>query len=78
MLDFPPSGLRPPRWWGVAQPERTSYEADPGKQAQRLSATETFGVELSGAALSRVGLASAPIDPEHSILYFAEAVPAAG
>ncbi len=78
MIDFPPTGLRPPRWWGVAQPERTSYEADPGKQAQRLSATETFGVELSGAALSRVGLASAPIDPEHSILYFAEAVPAAG
>ncbi len=59
MLDFPPSGLRPPPWWGVSP-----AAADP----------PTSGLELSGAILGEVGLMSAQINPDHAVLYFAEAV----
>ena len=74
MLDFPPSGLVPPLWWGVKQVGGDPYEQRALHAPSRLAATENFGVVLSGGALAAVGLAAPVVDPEHSVLYLAEAV----
>lgn len=54
-----PSGLQPPAWWGVPR------GGDP---------TGAGGVELSGRQLSTLGLAHAPVHPDHAVLYLVEAV----
>jgi len=75
MLDFPPSGLRPPPWWGVRRAAANDY--DPlhgGLPARWLADPLTLGVELSGAVLAEVGVMAAQVDPEHAVIYLAEAV----
>ena len=74
MLDFPPSGLAPPRWWGVTQVGRDPYEQRALPAPSRFEASGTPGVVLSGAALAAVGLSAPVVDPEHTILYLAEAI----
>ena len=74
MLDFPPSGLVPPLWWGVTRVGGDPYEQRALHAPSRFAASGTPGVVLSGAALAAVGLSAPIIDPEHTILYLAEAV----
>ncbi len=78
MLDHAPVETAP-AWWGV-EPEITDddlahrLDALAHGKGQTLRPTDDFGIELSGAALARVGLAHAPTFPETAILYLAEAV----
>ena len=74
MIDFPPSGLVPPLWWGVKQVGGDTYEQRALHAPTRFEASRSEGVVLSGAALAAVGLAAPVVDPEHTILYLAEAV----
>jgi alpha-galactosidase len=75
MLDFPPSGLRPPPWWKVRPVPAEEYASLHGGPPARLLVDRlTAGVELSGAVLAEVGLMSAQIDPDHAVIYLAEAV----
>jgi alpha-galactosidase len=74
MLDFPPSGLVPPLWWGVTQVGGDPYEQRASHAPSRFAASGTPGVVLSGAALAAVGLSAPIVDPEHTILYLAEAI----
>jgi alpha-galactosidase len=75
MLDFPPSGLRPPPWWKVQPVPAEEYASLHGGPPARLLVDRlTAGVELSGAVLAEVGLMSAQIDPDHAVIYLAEAV----
>jgi alpha-galactosidase len=73
MLGFSASGLRPPPWWGVhAGPADAYHDAGPG-QARFTADGELVGVELKGAALSGVGLKGPQVNPDHTVLYLAEA-----
>jgi len=73
MIEYPPSGLRPPPWWGVHSVGQHEYGAH--GMPRRFAADGTvMGVELTGAALAQAGLTAAQIDPDHAVLYFAEAV----
>jgi alpha-galactosidase len=75
MLDFPPSGLRPPPWWGVRPAAANEYEHQhSGFPARLVVDPLTLGVELSGAVLAEAGLMAAQVDPEHAVIYLAEAV----
>ncbi len=73
MLAVAPSGLRPPAWWGVTMPDHFE-PAIAGVVANPLVDGPPPQVELTGAALSTLGVAAAQIDPEHALLYFLEAV----
>ena len=76
MLDFPPSGLRPPDWWGI-RPAAAADDYDPlhgGLPTRWLADPLTFGVVLSGAVLGEVGLMAAQVNPDHAVIYLAEAV----
>ena len=78
MLDHAPVETAPV-WWGVV-PEIGDHDlahrldALAHGKGQTLRPTDDFGIELSGAALARVGLVHAPTFPETAILYLAEAV----
>jgi hypothetical protein len=74
MLDFPPSGLRPPVWWGVSQTGGDPYEQRASDAASHFAASGSPGVVLSGAALAGTGLSAPVLDPEHSVLYLAKAI----
>ncbi|HEY5820450.1 MAG TPA: alpha-galactosidase [Propionibacteriaceae bacterium] len=78
MIDFAPSGLKPPAWWGVEEVNDTDLSETEkiltGGQVRFSPVEGSFGVELSGAALGRVGLLAAPVNPDHTVLYLAEAV----
>ena len=74
MLDFPPSGLVPPPWWGMTEVGGDWYEQRALHAPSRFAASGTPGVVLSGAALAAVGLSAPVVDPEHTILYLAEAI----
>ena len=72
LLEHAPSGLRPPAWWGVELV--VDWYADPadGHRARLVPTADSLGVELSGAALGSVGLAAAPINPDHAVIYVVE------
>ncbi|MCW2810920.1 MAG: aga [Friedmanniella sp.] len=73
MLETAPSGLRPPPWWGTGTTDPfLANVAGHGHTA--LDAAAARGVELSGAALSGLGLAMAQLDPDHALLYLVDAV----
>jgi alpha-galactosidase len=73
MLNFPPSGLVPPPWWGATRIGRDPYEgALPAPT--RFAASGSPGIVLSGTALAGVGLSAPVVDPEHTVLYLAEAI----
>jgi alpha-galactosidase len=75
MLDFPPSGLRPPPWWRVRRTPAEEYASlHGGPPAHLLADPLTTGVELSGAVLGEVGLMAAQVNPDHAVIYLAEAV----
>jgi alpha-galactosidase len=74
MLGFPPSGLIPPPWWGVTKVGGDLYEQRALHAPSRFAASGSPGVVLSGAVLATVGLAAPVVDPEHTILYLAEAI----
>ena len=75
MLDYPPSGLRPPPWWGVRAAPANDFDPLNGGLPNRLLVDPlTLGVELSGAVLGKVGLMAAQVNPDHAVIYLAEAV----
>ena len=75
MLDYPPSGLRPPPWWGVRPAAANDYEQlHSGLPARLVADRATLGAEHSGAALAHAGLMAPQINPDHTVLYLAEAV----
>jgi alpha-galactosidase len=74
MLDFLPSGLVPPPWWGADYIRRDPYEQRAQHGPTRFASSGSRGVVLSGAALAAAGLSAPIVDPEHSVLYLAEAI----
>ena len=74
MLEYPPAGLQPPPWWGAQHvPGDPSQELAAGGSAQYRPHGESFGIELPGSVLTTIGLMAAPVHPEHTVLYLAEA-----
>jgi alpha-galactosidase len=73
MLEHAPL-VEPPAWWGVTGDHAHMYDQVSAGTRSSLRPTDSFGVELSGAALGRVGLHHAPAFPETVTLYLAEAV----
>ena len=76
LLQHAPSGLRPPAWWGVVELSGHNGYEDPAshKPSTYAAAGETPGVVLPGSVLASVGLAAAPINPDHALIYLVEAV----
>jgi alpha-galactosidase len=74
MLEYPPSGLVPPPWWGVTHIRRDPYEQRALHSPARFAASGSPGVMLSGAALANAGLSAPVLHPENSVLYLAEAI----
>jgi len=77
MTQYPPTGLKAPAWWGVQQDvtdELDAIAAGRPLALAPLAADGTLGVELSGATLGTIGLVHAPINPDHVVLFLAEAV----
>ena len=74
MLNFPPSGLVPPPWWGATRIGRDPYEQRALHAPTRFAAPGSPGIVLSGTALAGVGLSAPVVDPEHTVLYLAEAI----
>jgi len=72
MMGYPPLGLRPPLWWG-AEPEPAAEHTGVGA-GSRPRYRVPDGIELPGAVLMEVGLAAAPVHPEHTVLYHLVAV----
>ena len=76
MIDYPPLGVRPPLWWGVElEPAGEYVQVAAGRRGRyQVREGEQLGIELPGAVLTEVGLAVAPVHPEHTILYHLVAV----
>ena len=74
MLEYLPSGLRTPPWWGMQRLVADQYAevADDG-QAHYTFEKESLGVDLRGSVLTDVGLMLAPINPDHAVLYHVSA-----
>ncbi|WP_203568908.1 alpha-galactosidase [Aestuariimicrobium ganziense] len=74
LLDFPPH-TRPPAWWGVKEDRSNELHYISNHLPFPLVPTsDRPGVELSGTALSLVGLEQAPTFPEQAALYLVEKV----
>ena len=76
LLQHSPSGLRPPQWWGVTKVrEHDEYEdLAVHEPPTYVAAGKNAGVVLPGSVLGSVGLAAAPISPDHAVIYLVEAV----
>ena len=72
MLGSAPSGLRPPPWWGIT--DAGPFQANVTAATTPANDKTVPTIELPGAVLTNLGLASAQIDPEHALLYHLEAV----
>jgi alpha-galactosidase len=70
-----PSGLLPPRWWGVRYQaiDGLGDVANGGPRAPK-PVGEATGIVAPGSVLSRVGVMEAPVNPDHVVLYLAEAI----
>ena len=67
--------VQAPHWWGVEKMSQAEEAAHVTHGAAlTFRPTADFGVELTGAALAKVGLLHAPVHPENAVLYLAEAV----
>ncbi|MCA0307115.1 MAG: alpha-galactosidase [Actinobacteria bacterium] len=70
-----PSGIHPPRWWGVERDLSTELDdLSTGRPPRLRPSGEHAGVVLTGAALAAAGLIEAPVNPDHVVLYLAESV----
>ena len=76
MINHPPSGLKPARWWGVERAQIDPHAAMAAGHAGRFRVSDggELGVELPGSVLVDAGLAAAAVDPDHTVLYLARAV----
>ncbi|MFL6028181.1 MAG: alpha-galactosidase [Friedmanniella sp.] len=74
MLDFSASGLRPPPWWGVGPAAAGEHDAPGAGQVRLVGKQDQIGVELTGAALARVGVTGPQVNPDHTVLYLAQAL----
>ncbi len=70
-----PSGVQPPKWWGIERDFSHDTADLTAGVGPRLAATgaET-GVVLPGSVLASTGLMEAPVHPDHVLLYLVEAV----
>lgn len=70
-----PSGINPPKWWGVERDFSDELADLTGGRGPRLKpAIGDAGVVLPGSALASAGLMEAAVNPDHVVLYLAEAV----
>nr|WP_300144869.1 alpha-galactosidase [Propionicimonas sp.] len=69
----PPSGVLPPPWWGV-ELDLSPESAGAGPVPTLRLAGAPSGVVLPGSLLATTGLIEAPMQPDHVVLYLAEAV----
>jgi alpha-galactosidase len=76
LLQHAPSGLRPPQWWGVTRVWQHDEYADLAAHLPPTYAAtaEAPGVVLPGSVLASIGLAAAPINPDHAVIYLVRAV----
>ena len=75
LIGEPPTGLLPPRWWGVervVEDELADLAAGHGPVFAPVG--DSTGVELPGRLLTDVGLVHAPINPDHAVLFVVDAV----
>jgi alpha-galactosidase len=74
MVDYLPSGLRTPSWWGFHRSIADEYaELTEGDEPHWISDRQSLGVELRGSVLTDVGLMLAPFNPDHAVLYHVQA-----
>jgi hypothetical protein len=69
---LPPERLVPP--WGATRIGRDPYEQLALHAPTRFAAPRSPGTVLSGTAQAGVGLSAPVVDPEHTVLYLAEAI----
>lgn len=70
-----PSGLRPPRWWGVTRDMSTeTVDLTAGRPPRLVPVAGEAGVVLPGSVLASAGLMEASVHPDHALLYLVEAV----
>ena len=75
MVGRPPSGLRPPLWWGLERDyDGELHDLVAGRPPKFRAITEEAGVELPGSVLVSTGLTDAPINPDHTVIYLVDAV----
>ena len=75
MVGRPPSGLRPPLWWGLERDfDDELHDLVSGKPPKFRAITAEAGVVLPGSALVSTGLTDAPINPDHTVIYLVDAV----
>ncbi len=74
LLGEAPTGLLPPRWWGIERVvEDELAELAAGHAPRFASVGDSAGLDLPGSLLSGVGLMHAPINPDHAVLFVVEA-----
>ena len=70
-----PSGLRPPRWWGIERDLSAELaELTQGNGPRLVAKASQSGVTLPGAVLIHTGLTDAPVNPDHVLIYEVVAV----
>ncbi len=75
MVGRPPSGLRPPLWWGLERDFSGEFDDLAAGRPPRFRAiAEQAGVVLPGSVLGSTGLIDAPVNPDHTVLYLVDAV----
>lgn len=75
LIGEPPTGLLPPRWWGVERVvEDELADLAAGRGPVFAPVGDSTGVELPGRLLTDVGLVHAPINPDHAVLFVVDAV----
>jgi alpha-galactosidase len=75
MVGRPPSGLRPPLWWGLERDFTGEFDdLAAGRPPRFRVIAEQAGVVLPGSVLGSTGLIDAPVNPDHTVLYLVDAV----
>jgi alpha-galactosidase len=70
MVDYLPSGLRTPPWWGFHRTVADEQaELTAGEPRHRIFDRGSLGMELPGSVLVDVGLMPPPVNPDHAVLY---------
>ena len=75
MVGAVPSGLRPPLWWGLERDFSGEMEELTSRKPSGLVQTSPEqGVVLPGSVLINSGVADAPVNPDHALIYTVDAV----